>query len=189
MEYRINNAELVLLILIAERARINGYQIRKAVIDRGMEAWAGVSTSSIYVMLRKLETRELVSSQEDTQKRTKGARGQVYSISPRGKSALRCAIQSALSECREHDPRFNIALSGLENMDIQEAALCLKKRCLFLALELGRLVEVEESQGHLPLPAMLLFDHVKDGIQAEVGWLERIIAELAKKEIQDDHDS
>ncbi len=189
MDYKINDAEFVLLLLIAERRGTNGYQIRQTVTKRGMEAWAGVSTSSIYVMLKKLETRGFVSSKEDVEKRTKGARGQVYSISPGGKAALKNTIQLALSQCREHDPKFNIALSGIENLDCREASVCLKKRNSFLDSELRRLTAVEENQGNLPLSATLLFDHIKYGIEKEVIWLERAISKLADKGTRNDNDT
>lgn len=188
MDYKLNNTEFVLLLLISEQPKSNGYQIRQTVIERGMAAWAGVSSSSIYVMLKKLQVRGFVTSKEDVDKRTKGAKGQVYTLSGVGKTALASAIEEALSGCREHDPRFNIALSGLDNLELHDVSACLEMRRSFLNTEIGRLAEVEASQRHLPLAATLLFDHIKSGIEAEVRWLDRIVHQVGNKEVRNGDD-
>lgn len=178
MDYNINNAEFVLLLVIAETDWINGYQLRQIITDRGMEAWAGVSTSSIYVMLKKLEARSFVTSKADTEKRTKGARGQVYSTSKTGLAALKMAMEAAFSESREHDPRFDIALSGLEFLGQKKTRDCLKNRLSFLTSEFERMTDVEGTKVDLPLSAKLLFDHIKFGIKQETIWLESAISKI-----------
>jgi DNA-binding PadR family transcriptional regulator len=182
MDYKVNNAEFTLLLLIVEHEHVNGYQLRQAVIQRGMEAWAGVGASSIYVMLKKLEKRHLVSSQQDTGKSTKGARGKLYSAVPEGKTILLDAIRQGLSQCREHDPRFNIALSGLQNLSLREVSKCLQERNVFLTGELTRLGTTEQSQDALPLPARLLFDHIKFGINSEIDWLKKAVSQLPNED-------
>ncbi|MEE4209860.1 MAG: PadR family transcriptional regulator [Parvularcula sp.] len=183
MDYKINNAECVLLLIIAEQPGVNGYRLRQTVTERGMDAWAGVGHSSIYVVLKKLKARGLVSSKADIDKRTKGAKGEVYSVLRDGKAILTKALLEALAQCREHDPRFNIALSGLEMLDRNEVSACLKKRHNFLGTELKRLVTAERSQGDLPISANLLFDHVKNGILGEIEWLERTLIKLETMEV------
>lgn len=189
MDYRINNAEFVLLLLIAEMSEVNGYQIRQVAANRGLEAWAGVSSSSIYVMLKKLETRRFVSSKVDVEKKTKGPRGQVYAISSDGDAALKKAIELGLAKCREHDQRFRIALSGIGLFGREKTAKCLTKRRSFLSSELSRLTAIEERQINSPLSATLLFDHIKYGIESELVWLETIISKLTGYEIHNDTDT
>ena len=189
MEYKINNAEFVLLLVMTETEWVNGYQLRQIITDRGMEAWAGVSTSSIYVMLKKLEARGFVTSKADTEKRTKGARGQVYSTSINGLAALKMAMEAGLSKSREHDPRFNIALSGLDMLGHVKVGECLRNRLLFLTSELERLTDVEGTQVGLPLSAKLLFDHIKFGIKQETIWLESAISKIEEGNKQNERDS
>lgn len=154
-----------------------------------MEAWAGVSASSIYVMLKKLEARGFVSSRTDVEKRTKGATGLVYSVLAEGRAALLHSIKSALSTCREHDPRFNIALSGLESLDHETVAACLTNRGAFLKDERARLTATEQSQANLPFSARLLFDHIKYGIDAEIRWLGETLSELREGPVRNAENS
>lgn len=179
MEYRINNAEFVILLLILEVPKANGYRLRNLVSDRGMEAWAGVSSSSIYVMVKKLESRKFITSSEDLEKQTKGPRGKVFLILPKGKTALMEAIEHSLAECREHDQRFNIALSGMECLGPQRTIECLQRRTQFLGNEQRRLSKAAKAQSNRPLAAELLFDRIRNGIEAEINWLEVAINRIA----------
>lgn len=178
MGYRINNAEFVILLLILEVPKANGYRLRNLVSARGMEKWAGVSSSSIYVMVKKLESREFITSSDDLEKQTKGPRGKVFLISPKGKSALLGAIEHGLAECREHDQRFNIALSGIDCLGPRRTIECLQRRAEFLGKERVRLSKSADVQSILPLAAELLFDRINNGIEAEINWLETAIIRI-----------
>ena len=182
MDYRINNAELTLLLLIWETPGANGYRLRTRVADRGMEAWAGVSASSIYVVVKKLEREGWIASAEDRDKRSKGPKGRVFSILPKGETALRAAIRHGLSHTREYDPRFNIALSGLRVLGPQDAAACLHHRAAFLAAEQTRLSTSRQAQAQLPLEADLLFARIENAITAEKEWLAQAILRLEQPE-------
>lgn len=56
----ISNADLAILLLIAEQPDVNGYGLRRLVEERGYSAWAGVGSTSIYNRLKKLEERALI---------------------------------------------------------------------------------------------------------------------------------
>ena len=75
MDYWLSDAELVLVVLVGEAPGINGYTIRKRVEERGLDAWAGVGSSSIYNALKGLEGRGLAVSAVDTDKQGRGPRG------------------------------------------------------------------------------------------------------------------
>jgi DNA-binding PadR family transcriptional regulator len=179
MEYKINNAEFIILLLILEIPKANGYRLRNLVSDRGMEAWAGVSSSSIYVMVKKLENRGFITSSDDLEKQTKGPRGKVFMILPKGKAALFSAIEHGLAKCREHDQRFNIALSGMAFLGDQRTIECLQRRSKFLGDEQMRLLKAAELQSNLPLAAELLFGRINAGIESEMHWLETAINRIA----------
>lgn len=172
------NPELVLLLLIAERPGINGYAIRRLAEERGLAAWAGVASSSIYIGLKRIESRGLAASAPDHQKRDRGPRGQAFRPTTAGLAALRAAIADGLATSREHDPRFNIALSGIEQLGLDEAADRLAERAEFLGVEAGRLAEVRTSQAGLPLAADLLFERITSAIEAERRWTQTAAARL-----------
>ena len=166
----LGNAEFVLLLLIGERPAINGYTIRRLVKERGLSAWAGVGSSSIYNGLKGIEARDLAVSTVDTQKQDRGPRGQLFRLTRPGKEALRSAIADGLSSTREHDPRFNIALCGIDQLGLGETAECLHRRLAFLDAEYDRVRVAYERGGDLPLSARLLFDRILHGIEAEKVW-------------------
>ena len=100
MEEEIANAELVLLLLIAERPGINGYGIRRLSEERGLAAWAGVASSSIYNGLKRIERRGLATSAPDHHKRDRGPRGQAFRLTPAGLAALRAAVAELVTDIR-----------------------------------------------------------------------------------------
>lgn len=181
MEEEIANAELVLLLLIAERPGINGYGIRRLSEERGLAAWAGVASSSIYNGLKRIERRGLATSAPDHHKRDRGPRGQAFRLTPAGLAALRAAVADGLGTAREHDPRFNIALSGIEQLGQAEAADRLGQRAEFLGVEAGRLAAVRTGQAGLPLGADLLFERISNAIEAERRWTLAAAARLRKQ--------
>ena len=112
MDYSLSNAELVVALLIGEAPGVNGYAIRQRTEKRGLDAWAGVASSSIYNSLKILESRGLIASRPDLNKRGRGPRGQAFNLTQDGRAALGRELEAALRRCREHDPRFNIVLAG-----------------------------------------------------------------------------
>jgi len=183
MDYKINSAEFALLLLISEMPRVNGYRLRQTVADRGIENWAGVSSSSIYVVLKKLEKCGFIDVEDDLEKETKGPRGKVYSLTVSGGSTMKHATEQSLSETREHDPRFKIALSGMDFLGASKTIMCLNKRCTFLEFELARLTDVEAKQPELPLSAQLIFDQTKHSIGAEIAWLKVAVSKIQNGEL------
>lgn len=163
-------ADLVLLLLIGEEPGINGYGIGRRVEQRGLAAWAGVASSSIYNGLKRVEANGWATSSPDLAKRDRGPRGQAYRLTASGRSALTEALTDALATTREHDPRFNIALSGVGQLDAHAAADALAARATFLAGERERLVGVRDAQPDRSASADLLFDRILHALDAERAW-------------------
>ena len=170
MDYTLRDGEFVLLLLIGERPGINGYMIRRLVTERGLSAWAGVGSSSIYNGLKRVEERGLATSTVDARKQDRGPRGQLFRLSRSGKEALLRAIVDGLSSTRECDTRFNIALCGIDQLGLGGAGECLQRRASFLGTEYDRVRDVGRGGGELPLSAELLFDRILHAIKAEQDW-------------------
>lgn len=172
MDYSVGLADFVLLLLIGEHKSTTGYTIRKNVEGRGLAAWAGVSSSSIYNGLKRVEDQGFATSREDTTKRGRGPRGRTFSLTPAGARTLKTAIREGLSTTREHDPRFNLALSGIDQISPGEALLGLAERSRFLDSEAARLRAVALAQPEHSVGAQLLFDRIIHSIEAERRWVD-----------------
>lgn len=177
MDYILNNAELALLSIISDQGSLNGYQLKRLVDERGLQAWAGVSSSSIYVVLKKLEKRGFVSSSPDMEKRSRGPRGQVFVVTNIGVRTLLYDVKSALSGSREHDARYNVALSSVAILPKPEFLQCCVARLDFLKDERKRIYARGVEQGNLPLAASLIFQRILHGIDAEICWMTSLIAD------------
>lgn len=178
MEYIINNAELAILSLIDELGNCNGYQLRQLVKERGYDAWSGVSSSSIYITLKKLEKREFVHSLVDLEKKTKGPTGKIFNVTNGGREVLHNSIKQALSSAREHDPRYNLALCGIEFLPNSVVLDCFYERQKKLKATLLELEHMASMK--MPLSAHLLYGRIIKGLKAEIDWVED-----AKKQLSD----
>jgi len=172
MKASINNAELVLLLLMYEQPGINGYQLRETIQDRGYRAWAGVGSSSIYVVLKNLENKKLVSITTDNTKQTQGPKGKLFKVNAAGKKLLREAVKVTLSGGITDDARYNIALSGIALLDSSTARACFDKNKRFIKSEIRRL-EAVANAAPLSLSAELLFDRILNRMRAELDWVTR----------------
>lgn len=179
MEYRLSDSDVVLLTLIAEEPGINGYNLRRRVQARGLDAWAGVAASSIYNGLKRIEDHRFVSSKPDLHKDRKGPTGHAFTVTVKGAKALHGAVAEALTSGREHDSRFNIALAAIDLLDPIEGARCLRQRSVFLAAEHERISAVRDQQRPLPMSAELLFDRILHALDSERTWTESAASTLA----------
>lgn len=171
MDYSLSDADVVVALVIGEAPGINGYTIRKRAEERGLDAWAGVASSSIYNTLKSLEHRGLATSEPDTNKLGRGPRGRSFELTASGKIELQQAIVVALQDTRENDPRFNVALAGLDTIPAAIAVDCLRRRAAFLEGESDRL-RMRSEADTLPLSAALLFDRIIHAIEAERAWVQ-----------------
>ena len=173
----INNTEFVLLLLLEEHQGCNGYTLKQVVEERGYGAWAGVSSSSIYVTLKKLQKRDLVNSYSDANKSSKGPTGVLFEPNKKGIQALKDAVIDGLSSEKDSSPRYNIALSGIELITNEEAVNCFTSRLEKLCEKVEILRKMASTQG-MPLSANLLYSRIISNLDAEIIWMEKTISTI-----------
>lgn len=90
----LSNAETALLGLLSEKA-MHAYQIEKEVVFRDMRFWTELSMSSIYKVLRVLETKKLVKRKDEitSEKRLK----KLYTLTPLGLKTLKEKVETLLT--------------------------------------------------------------------------------------------
>jgi len=180
----LSNTELILLILINEHEEISGYKLNSIIEKYGYREWAGVGTTSIYVGLKNIEKKSLAKSKLDLNKTTKGPVGKLYSITKSGEEILKNEISSGLSQTREYDKRFKIAISGMDYLKNQEISDLLSKRIQFLENEFTRLTKVFEKQkSEIVFKAEVLFSHTFASIRNEINFTKQLTKKIKKEEI------
>lgn len=177
------NKELAILSLIVEKPR-HGYEIEQIIEEREMREWTEVGFSSIYYILKKLQSKGWVQS------RTEHVGGQgparkVYHITSEGQAAWHEATLDALSRLQRPQTTFQLGLANLPGIAVEEAVAALHQYC-------KRLAERREhirarTREYVPLPHHVdaMFDLSLTLIEAELAWVKRFIHKLESREHQE----
>jgi DNA-binding PadR family transcriptional regulator len=123
MKTTINNKETAVLALLSERP-MHGYEVEQAIRMRDMRYWTEISMSSVYKVLKKLEEKELVSS--EIRLASNNVTQKIYSLHPEGAEALRKKIASILSEFDHHRWETDLAISNLGILPDDQKKECLQ---------------------------------------------------------------
>jgi DNA-binding PadR family transcriptional regulator len=172
------NAEFAVLSLLAEQPR-HGYAIEETIELRGMREWTEVGFSSIYYLLKKLQTAGLVSTAKGA--RSSGGKARkVYCITANGLAACSNTAKELLANPH---PTFPSVLLGLANVPLLlpgEALESLRTRDALLAQRLA-VVEMKQKR-QAPLPAFVnaIFAYSIALLKAEQMWLNQTIKEMER---------
>lgn len=118
----VTDEEVALLGLLCEEP-MHAWQIHKAVADRDMRFWTDLSQSTIYRQLRSLQSRGLVESREDV---VTGRTRRVYSVTGAGRSAMRAALRTLLSEPQHVKWRVDLGTYNIRVLASSRRVACLE---------------------------------------------------------------
>jgi DNA-binding PadR family transcriptional regulator len=175
------NAELAILSLVVERPR-HGYEIDQVIEKRGMRDWTEVGFSSIYYLLKKLESEHLIEGQ--LKEAGRGPARKVYYATPAGEEALRAGVLDALSVPRRCHSPLQLGLANLPGIPHAEAVAALQQYREALATRLGYVQRRWESQRPVPYFVDAMFEHSTAMIKAELAWVEDLVRRLEKENEQ-----
>ena len=167
------NAELAILSLIAESPR-HGYEIEQTIELRGMREWTEIGFSSIYYLLKKLESAGYVGS-ELIPTHGRGSARRIFQITLAGRAALNEATLAALSQPKPSYPSILLGMANLPNVPQDQALAALRSYREGLADRLEHVTARAKSQRPLPDHIEILFDYSLSMIEAEKIWIEKII--------------
>ena len=182
MEYSdpgINEREVAVLGLLSETP-LYGYTIEKIIEERGMRHWTDIGFSSIYYVLKRLESRNFIESscqpQDDKPSR------KVYTITDNGRHILKEKIQSLLSQSKRIASPFDLGLAHLHLLSQKEAVACLKDRVITLqnAIERVKSHQDHHIQNKRPYNIIALSDHSLAHLRTEKSWVETFIEEVKR---------
>lgn len=164
------NAEFAIMSLLAEAPR-HGYEIERAIEQRGMRDWTEIGFSSIYFLLKKLEARGLA---ERTGPETANRREpRTYRLTYAG-HALH--VEHTRRSIAEPEPLYPPLVLGLANwpvLDAEAGAAALAARGVALDDLALRIEERRTAQTPLPAFVEAMFDYSLAMIAAERAWLGR----------------
>jgi DNA-binding PadR family transcriptional regulator len=165
----LSNNEFMILAIIHEFQAISGYKLNQVIGFRGYRAWADLGATSIYLNLKRLVQAGLIEGTLDVLKATKGPAAMKYRCTAVGMQALKRETALALSSSREHDRRFDLALSAIEVLSLMEICQSLEERILILENEISRIesVRLKQSPG-ISFSGRLLFDRTLRFLRQEI---------------------
>lgn len=172
------NAELAILSLIVEEAR-HGYELEALIEARGVREWTEVGFSSIYYVLKKLEKRGVIVSHLEAA--PQGPSRKVYTATDKGRSELREAVLTALSQPQHDYPTIQLGLANLPILNTHEAIAALEAHHGALLEEIERLNGVWSAQHDRPYFVQAMFDYSVTMLQARRTWLETFIHQLKEQ--------
>ncbi len=174
MEQKLTNAEFAILGLLVEKP-CHGYDLERLIEERGMREWTELAFSSIYYILKKLETRDIVEhlpQQPDTRKTRK-----TYAPTKQGYCAHQEMTLSLLAQPRSTYPPILLGLANWPAVDRNKALNALWQRKVTLNQTLGKLAE---KSGFGPPFVEVLFDYSIGQIKSELQWLDEALVKLGE---------
>lgn len=172
----LTDADLLLLGLVAEMPR-HGYEIERAIEERGMREWTQIGFSSIYFVLSKLEKVGLVAAETPAGQKAR----KVYTATPAG---LQVLIEQTLAALRDLRPSYSSVLLGLAHwpaMPRTDALAALLARREALEKELSRLHNVRLRRQPMPDFVEAMFDYSAELLAAEKAWLVRTLDYMSNR--------
>jgi DNA-binding PadR family transcriptional regulator len=179
--FELSNVEYILLSLIRESGKASGYGLNAVIADRGYREWADIGLTSIYAGLKKLERKGLIQGRLTTEKTVQGPAAREFSLTGDGKRLLVEETARGLSETRERDRRFDLAVSAMDVLSPTRARELIQKRKIFLETERERLSAVFAGERvRISAQGKLLFKHTLNFIKSEIEFLDDLADGLKK---------
>lgn len=172
------NAELALLTILAEGPR-HGYDIERAIEERGMREWTEIGFSSIYFLLKKLGRAELIDGKiEET---SHGPARKVYHLTAKGRAALRKGVLEALSTPARRYAPMELGLANLPHVSKAEALAALATYRDTLETRRAYVEATLDQQRPLPYFVEAMFTYGLVMAAAESKWLSDLIERVEKE--------
>jgi len=145
-----------------------------------MRAWTDLSMSSIYKLLKKLESDALVTSTTELSAQNRARR--TYEITDDGMALLRERVRDYLSDPEVLKSRMDVAISNLAVIPAAEAADCLRTYRAALEERKQAYRDLEaylESEG-CPTYRLAFGRRPIRMIEGEMRWVDEFIDELVQ---------
>jgi DNA-binding PadR family transcriptional regulator len=177
---RISNRETAILGLLCEHSRY-GYELEKIIKERGMRTWTEIGFSSIYYVLKRLESKEFICS--TTQEVEGKPSRKIYTVTEKGRKAVKKRVKDVLSQNKKLISPFDLGIAYYYLLEPGEFLDCLRSYIRSLderKTVLERSICQKEQEGaHYRVIA--LFSRPVAHIEAEKKWVEQFINKIKKE--------
>ena len=180
---RISDIETAILGLLYQEPQY-GYQIEKTIEAWGMRNWTQIGFSSIYYVLKKLESKELVQSKLE-QVEGKPSR-KIYTITKAGKKEMKEKIQNLLSWNKKIISPFDLGIAYLTVLNTDEVIESLENHIESLHGRIKFLESSVKTQKELKAPyhIIALFSRPLAHLKIEKKWIEDFIKTIKNEEFK-----
>jgi len=175
----INEREAAVLGLLCE-SPLYGYTIEKIIEERGMRHWTDIGFSSIYYVLKRLESKRLITSsceqQEDKPSR------KVYTITDAGVRMMKRTVRSLLTSHTRTSSSFDLGIAHLPLIPGDDAVTCMKERLAAIDRTINHVRQIhnEKEEEKCPYHVLALFDRTLAHLNTEKNWTKSFIREVKR---------
>ncbi len=163
--------ELLLLGLLRQR-EMHGYQLHEF-INRNLASCTDLKKPTAYHLLEKMVERGWLTAQDDAESSRPPRR--VYQLTAEGEAAYQTLLRENLSAYHPTVFSGNIGLAFLESLPAQEARALLSQRRAAMHSALEAVRNAPPHSGSFNL----VIDHQRAHLEAELAWLDELLARLA----------
>ena len=174
----LSNAELIILSLINEKPSY-AYEIEKQIEARRMRHWVKIGIASIYQVLERLHRKGYVEF--DTEREGKAPERKRYFVTIAGQTVLKTTVINQLVQLEWYYLDLNVAIEGSDILEPDEFKKCLEQRLEKARYSLQKLTQNYSVQKNLKLKAGAIARNVMLFREAEVKFLEELLAELGEQ--------
>lgn len=174
------NAELAIISLLAEAPR-HGYEIEQIIEQRGMREWTEIGFSSIYYILKKLESKGWVQSErEDSLGQGPGRK--VYHLTEPGRQVWHDLSLEMLRSPQKSFRPLDLGLANLPGLPLHESLAALTQYRSAMKDWIDHVQARASLEFNQVEHVQIMFDLALTHYQAELEWLDRTINRLERKE-------
>jgi DNA-binding PadR family transcriptional regulator len=172
------STRLVILGLLRDQP-LHGYEI-KQIIEEHMGDWTSIAFGSIYFALGKLSEEGLIEMAVTEKKGNRPSRS-VYQITESGRSEFLRLLKEVWSEPERQYFAIDVGLAFLNALPTEEIKGYLHKQVSQLEANLQYLdshQQEEMSQTNIPKSAVLIFEHSRAHLTAELSWTKEVLKKI-----------
>lgn len=115
-----------MLLGLIDKKPVNAYEIIKILESMNVKWWYNIADSTVYATLRTLDKKGYIVG--ESEKNGNMPFRTVYSISDKGKEALRDTLKKSILSFDYDTNTFSIAAFFLDFFDVEEQVMLLKRR-------------------------------------------------------------